>query len=636
MFSKALFKQSCKANGVMWSIITAAVCFMLACVMLISGSGNISDIKNSVEDTIIVETIDSNMDKQALTFYERANQGTKLFDNSFVLEYKNEFLANKEKADEYSQKVDAWLVTMPVQTNYTNMQEYLLAMQNWQQNVPAYEENSVEMYYIGLVSQWLEQAPKSSDFESTEAYQQALAAWNNNKPTSIYATYAMVAKEKISEVYLAAVKDVQDQALVEAKKLDEKNDENSSAYKEIMGSMLFAINPGSNFDSMYEEYEPGSTPKEDYDVATLVQNITVSDLVNWAKGEEASDIKTYLNSDTRKDYRIERTQYATPILLAGNLTSEETTQKMLIALNEFGVTKEKYDSFGYTYEGVKKSTTTSIIAYQARLDYEISLINRDDYQTEEAYNAAVLEATNKLQTELSNGLLDALPSEVSDAIEEIGKMDLYALIVGSIFFKMAGLLLPIIYIIMVSNNLISGQVDSGSMAYVLSTSTKRKEVTFTQACYLIGSLFLMMCATTITSCICFAFVDPSVTELTYGELILLNLGAFITLFAISGINFLTSCWFDRSKRSMALGGGFSMFFLVATMLGLFGSQVIPSVVRLDALNNFNYVSLITLFDSVAIISGTTTFIWKLAILFVIGLVGYVIGSIRFKKKDLPL
>lgn len=264
------------------------------------------------------------------------------------------------------------------------------------------------------------------------------------------------------------------------------------------------------------------------------------------------------------------------------------------------------------------------------------MINRDDYQTEEAYNAAVLEATNKLQTELSNGLLDALPSEVSDAIEEIGKMDLYALIVGSIFFKMAGLLLPIIYIIMVSNNLISGQVDSGSMAYVLSTSTKRKEVTFTQACYLIGSLFLMMCATTITSCICFAFVDPSVTELTYGELILLNLGAFITLFAISGINFLTSCWFDRSKRSMALGGGFSMFFLVATMLGLFGSQVIPSVVRLDALNNFNYVSLITLFDSVSIISGTTTFIWKLAILFVIGLVGYVIGSIRFKKKDLPL
>lgn len=42
--------------------------------------------------------------------------------------------------------------------------------------------------------------------------------------------------------------------------------------------------------------------------------------------------------------------------------------------------------------------------------------------------------------------------------------------------------------IMASNNLISGQVDSGSMAYVLSTSTKRRTVVFTQAGYLIGSV----------------------------------------------------------------------------------------------------------------------------------------------------
>ena len=27
LFSKALFKQSCKANGTMWTIITAALCW---------------------------------------------------------------------------------------------------------------------------------------------------------------------------------------------------------------------------------------------------------------------------------------------------------------------------------------------------------------------------------------------------------------------------------------------------------------------------------------------------------------------------------------------------------------------------------------------------------------------------------
>ena len=79
-----------------------------------------------------------------------------------------------------------------------------------------------------------------------------------------------------------------------------------------------------------------------------------------------------------------------------------------------------------------------------------------------------------------------------------------------------------------------------------------------------------------------------------------------------------------------------MFFLVATMLGLFGSPVIPSVVRISALNNFNYVSLISLFDVVSILDGGNAWIYKLIILVIVGLAGYIMGSIRFEKKDLPL
>jgi len=87
---------------------------------------------------------------------------------------------------------------------------------------------------------------------------------------------------------------------------------------------------------------------------------------------------------------------------------------------------------------------------------------------------------------------------------------------------------------------------------------------------------------------------------------------------------------------MSIGGGITMFFLVATMLGLFGSKVIPSIVRFDALNYFNYLSIITLFDTISIIDGTNTYIWKFAILLAIGICGYMIGSLRFEKKDLPL
>lgn len=87
---------------------------------------------------------------------------------------------------------------------------------------------------------------------------------------------------------------------------------------------------------------------------------------------------------------------------------------------------------------------------------------------------------------------------------------------------------------------------------------------------------------------------------------------------------------------MAIGGGLSIFALVAAMLGLFGSPVIPKVVRLDSLNYFNYTTIISMFDVVSIMDGTTAFIWKFAVLTVLGIIGITAGAIKFVKKDLPL
>ena len=99
---------------------------------------------------------------------------------------------------------------------------------------------------------------------------------------------------------------------------------------------------------------------------------------------------------------------------------------------------------------------------------------------------------------------------------------------------------------------------------------------------------------------------------------------------------LTNMMGSDRRMAMALGGGLNMFFLVATMLGLFGSPVLPSIIRMEALNAFNYVSIISLFDVVSILDGTTTFIWKWAILLAVGIICYIVGSLKFEKKDLPL
>lgn len=546
MFSKALFKQSCKANGVMWTIITFAVCFMLACVMLISGNGNIGETKNAIEDTIIQKEIDAAIEERAINYYSLSDSALTTFDK--------EYIAAFDKAE-----------------------------------------------YLRTVAALMAGGKSESEAKTAAA-----------------SKYYGVAALKVN---FAA----------EQKAVDLGYGDDKEKTQEIVGVSMFALNPElieEGNKTLYNAYL-GKTKDilDAYDVTSLVV-YAMQD-----KGEE------YITSIERRDYVSTRAEKAGANFLALNIVSEEAVDEMIKTLSSYGVDRAKYDSFGYNYENVKKLARNTVITYSNRLEYELSELEKKyaagGFASEEEYKAAAEKTNADLIKAISGSLLDSLPSEVSDALEDIGQADLYTLIVGSIFYKLAGLLLPIIYMIMASNNLISGQVDSGSMAYVLSTSIKRKTVAFTQAVYLVGSLLAMFLLTTATGCVCLAIVGTDI-GLTYGKLLLLNLGAFLVLFALSGLNFFTSCYFDRSKRSMAIGGGLSIFALVAAMLGLFGSPVIPKVVRLDSLNYFNYTTIISMFDVVSIMDGTTVFVWKFAILAALGLIGLIAGSLKFTKKDLPL
>ena len=546
MFSKALFKQSCKANGTMWAIITFAVCFMLACVMLISGNGDISSVKDSIQDTIIRKEVDSQMEKRAVNYYYRETEAMRRFDELFAAEFPAEYM--KKKAE----------------------------------------------------------LAGASDLEIVKA-------------AAVSVSERVGAQLKAETI--ANVKE-------DLKKANDGGEfaDDSDEVLELVAATLYPIAAGSSeFADFPEKY------KNNYVDLTYLYGIIAN----------IADESAFINGEEHlADLDVRAETYAS-VFLAYNMTTDAALDKLRAALSEYSVSKEKFDSFGYTYDRVFDIGRKIIVTYQGRYDLETEKLDASLSKgeiTETEYNskkAALMDEKGEFINDIAGSLLAELPEGVSSALKEVGEADLYTLIVGSIFYKLAGLLLPIIYMIMVSNNLISGQVDSGSMAYVLSTSTKRKDVVFTQGVFLVGSLFAMFSLTTATGCVCLAIVKNTVT-LTYGNLVLLNVGAFLVLLALSGLCFFTSCRFDRSKRSMAIGGGLSIFALVAAMLGLFGSPVIPSVVRLTALNNFNYTTIITLFDVISIMEGTTAFIWKFAILFAVGLIGYIAGSIKFVKKDLPL
>ncbi len=239
-----------------------------------------------------------------------------------------------------------------------------------------------------------------------------------------------------------------------------------------------------------------------------------------------------------------------------------------------------------------------------------------------------------------NGFLTAMGVD-AEKLTAMSTMDIDKFI-QDMYYTMAGVMLAMIYVIVTANKLVAAQVDRGSMAYVLSTPTKRSTVMWTQMLFMVLSLFGMFFITAGAGLLTQWIGYGGLTWADAAQVLLLNLGGFCVMLAVSGICFMASCLFSLSKHSLAVGGSITVFFFVCKILGMFGQ---PDFVNLgmgvEAMNVFNYMTIVSLLDSTAIATiGTEAvslaFLWKFAILIGIAVVTYAVGMWRFTKKDLPL
>lgn len=221
-----------------------------------------------------------------------------------------------------------------------------------------------------------------------------------------------------------------------------------------------------------------------------------------------------------------------------------------------------------------------------------------------------------------------------------------SIVMDSIIYGIAMIILPMLYVVSVANSLIAVQVDNGSMAYVLSTPTNRKQVVRTQALFLFGSLLAMYLVVT--------GVDLLTKLVGYGSnmnplrTFLLEFGCYLAMSALAGIAFMASCLFNRSRHALALGGGFAVWCFLAMVLGLFGTNTFFSLgLGVESMKIFNYTTIFTLFNTESIdifckyLRGTSDvssyhWIWELAILLVVAIGTSIFGAKKFEKKDLPL
>ena len=251
------------------------------------------------------------------------------------------------------------------------------------------------------------------------------------------------------------------------------------------------------------------------------------------------------------------------------------------------------------------------------------------------------------------GLLEQMGFSLS-RIQTMSQIDLNS-VMNDLIYKIAGVLLPMIYVMITCNKLIASQVSDGSMAYILSTPTNRKTVVRTQYLFMVLSLIAMYLVITLgaysSGAVGYFITKPE--NINFGTFTLRTFlycfGSFAAMFALVGVCFGASCWFNKSNNSVAVGGGACVLAFLCCILGLFGNKVFVSVgIGVEAMNIFNFLTIYSLIDTESMSAfakfasgaygGYFTLNWLLeaGILIIIGLAAAVVGGVKFIKKDLPL
>lgn len=69
MISKPLFKQSVKANALVWALVTFATCFMLAVIIIVIGNSEGSVIRSAMVDAFTDDYVEAQISGNAMTYY---------------------------------------------------------------------------------------------------------------------------------------------------------------------------------------------------------------------------------------------------------------------------------------------------------------------------------------------------------------------------------------------------------------------------------------------------------------------------------------------------------------------------------------------------------------------------------------
>jgi ABC-2 type transport system permease protein len=187
------------------------------------------------------------------------------------------------------------------------------------------------------------------------------------------------------------------------------------------------------------------------------------------------------------------------------------------------------------------------------------------------------------------------------------------------------LIFPMIGSSVLANGLIAKHVDTGSMAYLLTTPNTRIKVVVTQAIFLIASMTFIIAVN--------VGVALAMSEGSYGGMLnikgfmQLNLVAYLVAITVSGISFLASCIFGDTKMSLTFGTGLPILMFVAKMMSEISDKV----------ENLKYASIYSVIKIERIITGDPSYVLTTSLILLgVIIILFVSSVFVFNKKSLVI
>ncbi len=226
--------------------------------------------------------------------------------------------------------------------------------------------------------------------------------------------------------------------------------------------------------------------------------------------------------------------------------------------------------------------------------------------------------------EKMNAMLDMVPEGMLKAMgfENLGT-DLTEYL-SNYLYGFIFIMFPMIYCIIVSNKLIAKHVDSGSMAYLLTTPNSRVKIAVTQAVFLVCSLALIFIVNIVMGILISEAMFKGLLDIN--KFLSLNWITYLVLTVVAGIGFLFSCIFNDTKNSLALGAGIPIGFFVIKMI----SEISEDLEWLRYLSVYSFIHIEEILNNRQYVINSSS------ILIILIIVLYITAIIIFNRRSLSI